>query len=199
MNKSQVILSVDKLCVEIDDVQILSNISFEVEAGQLVHIKGGNGVGKTTLLRTLVGMSAKSQGNINVSLERGRGDIGYVGHKLAIEQNLTVEENIKVAMLGESEHEDITSLLQKLYLPAHRYHYPDQLSQGQKKRVSLARFFALSRKLWLLDEPFNALDLTFQQYLKQAMIDFIQGGGSIMLTSHLDLTFEEVNFQEVLL
>lgn len=199
MKPSAELLSVQNLSVEIDDMVILDDISFGISQGQLVHIKGSNGAGKTTLLRVLSGLMPTSGGKILFDGSISQTDIGYVGHKAAIEANLTVEENIQASLLCEFPKVKIEQALVFLQLNHYRFHFSCQLSQGQKKRVSLARFFCLERKLWLLDEPFTALDVKFQATLKQAMIDFVEAGGSIILTSHMDIQFENISSKELLL
>ena len=90
-------------------------------------------------------------------------------------------------------------MLRKIKLYPHRERATLHLSQGQKKRLSLARFFILDKKVWLMDEPFTALDVEHQQLLKQQMILFVKSGGSIIMTSHNSWNFDDINWQEFVL
>lgn len=196
-------LKVNSLSIEIDDEIIIKNISFSLEAGQLLHLKGKNGAGKTTLLRAILGLCPLSSGNIlyqnkELTLNNNQ-DLGYISHKNSIESLLTVEENLNFITLGEATILTIEQVLRKIKLYPHRERATLHLSQGQKKRLSLARFFILDKKVWLMDEPFTALDVEHQQLLKQQMILFVKSGGSIIMTSHNSWNFDDINWQEFVL
>lgn len=189
-------LDIQSLSVEIEDIPILNDLSLTITAGQLLHLKGCNGAGKTTLLRAIAGLSPISAGTISVNPLISK---GYIGHKLAIEPLLTVEENLKYLIIEQSKPVAIEQILDQVQLRTHRYQMAYQLSQGQKKRLSLARFFAMKKDLWLLDEPFNALDINYQHFLKQALTEHIKQGGSLILTSHNELAWPGIEFREFVL
>tara|TARA_B110000879_G_C11135808_1_gene498064 strand:- start:591 stop:1160 length:570 start_codon:yes stop_codon:yes gene_type:complete len=187
------------LCVDIDENPVLYNVNFSLKAGQLLHVKGKNGAGKTTLLRSLVGLCPLLSGSVTFEVSSSDDTMGYLGHKLALEPLLTVEENLKMATLGETLHTSPNDTLKSLGLFQHRNRFCDQLSQGQKKRLSLARFICVEKSLWLLDEPFTALDSQHQTYFKVAMESFVKKGGSILLTSHMDFDFNGIDWRELTL
>ena len=129
-------LKVNSLSIEIDDEIIIKNISFSLEAGQLLHLKGKNGAGKTTLLRAILGLCPLSSGNIlyqnkELTLNNNQ-DLGYISHKNSIESLLKVEENLNFITLGEATILTIEQVLRKIKLYPHRERATLHLSQGQK-------------------------------------------------------------------
>lgn len=190
-------LEVNSICIDIDDVPLIKNLSFTIEPSKLLHLKGKNGAGKTTLLRSLIGLHPLSSGTISFKDSLSQSDIGYIGHKPSIEPLLTVEENLIASALGEEYFLDSKVALEKLNLISHCYKFADQLSQGQKKRLSLAKFLMLKKSLWLLDEPFSALDFEHQIDLRVLISSYIKSGGSVIITSHLPLEFEGIHWSEL--
>lgn len=191
-------LEVKSISIDIDEVRLINALSFTLEPSQILHIKGKNGAGKTTLLRALLGLFPIKEGAIVFNTPYDH-SIGYIGHKHAIEPLLTLEENIQASLLGEETVIDLAPALKMLKLYEHKDNLGDQLSEGQRKKVSLARFIMLKKSLWLLDEPFTALDVDYQRQLKNHMSTFVQGGGSILLTSHQPLEIEKINYRELVL
>lgn len=190
-------LSINNLSIEIDDRLIIKNLSFQLGHSTLLHVKGVNGAGKTTLMKAMVGLMAPQAGQIKW---HNKNAFGYIAHKLAIEPHLTVEENIYFGMLAEQGSvKPMADILHWTALERHRHDFASQLSQGQKKRLSLARFYALQRDCWLLDEPFSALDAFHQAQLQAAMIGHINNGGSIILSSHEAREFEGVTVRSLTL
>ena len=190
-------LDINEVSIEMDDEIIIDKFSLSVHQGEILHLQGINGAGKTTLLKAIMNLYPISSGQIKYKVNQDL--IGYIGHKLALEPLLSVAENLKFAVLGALNHFELNAALAKLNFISIQDRLCSQLSQGQKKRLSLARFYLLPYSLWLLDEPFNALDTEQQLKLKTAMQLFAAKGGSIIVTSHNELQFSGIAFREILL
>ena len=185
------VLSVEDVCLERDGFPIFKTVSFELFEGQLLHLKGKNGAGKTTLLKAILGMYPLSGGNI-----QSQARISFIGHKLAVEPLLTVEENLKFMMASYGETNDCQPALAAMQLTPYRERLASQLSEGQKKRLGLARFYAIQSDIWLLDEPFSSLDTTHQALFQVGIEQFLLQGGSVIITSHTELHSESLPIRE---
>ncbi len=193
-------LSVSNLSCSRGDKRLFSGVSFSLQAGQWLHLEGDNGVGKTSLLRLVCGLSALEQGEISwqgqstvKNPEAFRADLAYLGHQLALKEDLTPLENLQadaaVAGRNLSKQEALTALSQ-LGLRG-REHLPVRvLSQGQKRRTALARLWLSTAKLWILDEPFVALDTAAQNALSAVIHRHLARQGMVLLTSHQAVTLE---------
>jgi heme exporter protein A len=175
--------------------RLFDRLSFRVDARQCLHIAGDNGAGKTSLLRILCGLLSPSSGEVRwhgrpigrVRDEYGA-DLMYVGHLSGVKDDLTAAENLRVwaamAALGAGA-QDVAQALRVLAIERFAQWPAGQLSQGQKRRIGLARL-ALARqaRIWILDEPFNALDLRGVAILNQLIERHLNGGGAVVLTTH---------------
>jgi heme exporter protein A len=187
-------LSVSHLSCTRGDKRLFSDVSFTLAPGQWLHLEGDNGVGKTSLLRLVCGLSALEQGQIqwqNLSVahnpEEFRANLAYLGHQLALKEDLTPLENLQAdaAVAGRtvSVFEAMAALAQ-LGLRG-REHLPVRvLSQGQKRRTALSRLALSHAKLWVLDEPFVALDGAAQNALSNVINQHLNQQGMVLLTSH---------------
>ena len=170
---------------------LFRELSFAVSAGQIVWVRGANGQGKTSLLRLLAGLSRPEAGRIEHREDRAR---VYVGHANALKDDLTVAESLR--FLSRLHGFDTSSAahdaaLQRFGLHSRRHAPVRTLSQGQRRRVALARLcLAPADALWLLDEPFDALDADGVQALNALLSEHAARGGSVLLTSHVPLTIE---------
>ncbi|MEO8309982.1 MAG: heme ABC exporter ATP-binding protein CcmA [Caldimonas sp.] len=178
------------------DRVLFAPISFVVGAGQIVWIRGANGQGKTTLLRTIAGLSAPAAGEIAWA---GAPEIAprplYLAHANALKEDLTVAESLRFLLhLGGSHVEggDVDAALERFGMTSRKDAFVRTLSQGQRRRVALARL-AAQRELrpWLLDEPFDALDAAGVELLAGILVQHAKRGGSVVLTSHLPLPIDE--------
>ena len=170
--------------------------SFVVRAGTIVWIRGANGQGKTTLLRTLAGLSAPAAGDVAWAGAPALAPRAlYLAHANALKDDLTVAESLRfLLVLGghrvDGEHVD--AALDRFGLASRRDAFVRTLSQGQRRRVALARLAAQRELLpWLLDEPFDALDAAGVQVLAALIAAHARRGGSVVLTSHLPVPIDD--------
>ena len=179
------------------DRSLFTGLEFKLGAGELLHLQGHNGSGKTTLLRTLCGLIAPSEGeviwkgkNIRRQREEYADDMLFLGHLNGIKADLTALENLRILCkldgLDISEKE-LWQVLEKMGLYGHEDLPVRVLSQGQKRRVSLARLLLSQSPIWLLDEPFTALDKAAVDFLQTVIAEHIKKGGLVILTTHQDV------------
>ena len=187
-------LQVQQASVQRAGRQLFVPVSFQLQASQALHLQGDNGAGKTSLLRGLCGLSPLSQGQVlwdGQPVQKAREgflrDVFYLGHALGLKDELTALENLQTmaALAGQvlSPQEAEQALgAQGL---ANRMHLPLRvLSQGQKRRVALARLQVSKARLWLLDEPMVALDSAAQHTLIELLRVHTAQGGMLLFTSH---------------
>ncbi len=188
-------LEISALSCERGGLRLFSDLKFSLAPGGLLRVRGANGTGKTTLLRTLAGLTRPAAGEVHwrgsAAHDDYRRDMLFLGHAPAVKDELTVLENLafsaRLCGLGAPAGA-LQSALERLgiarlaNLPA-RY-----LSQGQRKRAALARL-ALSGSvpLWLLDEPFAALDDEAIGRVASLCAAHLAAGGLLVLTSHQDV------------
>lgn len=187
-------LSVSHLACSRGDRRLFGDLSFAVEPGGWLHVTGDNGAGKTTLLRTLVGLSQPDAGEIRwngVSVsERAdefRASSVYLGHPAAIKDELSPLENLRLALAldGHDVDEDAAlDALERIGLAGREDLAARHLSAGQKRRVLLARLLLRPAALWVLDEPFTALDRDAIGVLHALIEAHLDRDGMAVLTSH---------------
>lgn len=195
------VLSVNNLSVIKRDRLLFENLSFTVKSGQLLYVKGQNGAGKTSLLRVLAGLVDAETGNVEFCQQNIKNcaeiyhqQLVYFGHKLGVNLSLSGIENLKhwcnLHQVSISV-DNIFDILAKLNLVGLEELPVANLSAGQQRRVALARFwFNKAAKLWILDEPFTALDTQGIELLSQQIIAFLSQGGAVIMTSHQTLTLD---------
>ena len=166
---------------------ILSGISFDLAAGTCLFLRGPNGVGKTTLLKTLAGLLPPYQGSLQIDADQ----IAYAGHLDAVKAQMTVAENLGfwAAVYGTG---DVRAALNKLKLAALADRPAHTLSAGQKRRLGLGRLLVSGREIWLLDEPTASLDSRNTTLLARVISDHCAAGGIAILSTHLDLPIRNV-------
>ena len=192
-NTQSLTLSAQGLFCERDDRVLFDDLSFELQSHDIARIVGPNGAGKSTLIRILVGLSAGYEGDLSwqgQSMQRARYDffdkLLYLGHQPGVKANLTPEENLLWTCRGASKS-DIYAALDKVDLAGYEDVPASGLSAGQHRRVALARLYINPPPVWILDEPFTAIDKQGVQRLEQTIIDHAQSGGLVILTTHHDL------------
>jgi len=177
---------------------LFSGISFTVQPGELLHVHGPNGSGKTSLLRMLCGLSAPAQGEIlwqSRSL-RALGDeffaeVTYLGHQNAIKEELSAIENLRISASiagGKLSEEQAYSGLEAIGLRGKEDLQTKVLSQGQRRRVALARLPLSKGLLWILDEPLAALDTVGVALVEKMLDAHLARGGLAVVTTHQPLS-----------
>ncbi|MDT8991889.1 cytochrome c biogenesis heme-transporting ATPase CcmA [Curvibacter sp. APW13] len=174
--------------------RLFRDIDCEVPAGRWLYVKGPNGVGKTSLLRMVCGLSSLDQGDIawhGASIrglpETYRRDIRFLGHLNALQDAMTVAENLRFgcALHGVAlEQEACRAVLARFGLRGREQQIARHLSQGQRRRVALARLTLSPGRLWILDEPYVAMDDAGIGLLADMIANHLDGGGTAVITSH---------------
>ena len=188
-------LELDAVTCERGGRTLFAGLNCRVAAAQLLRVQGANGSGKTSLLRMVTGLLPPAQGRIlwrgeevgKLAEEFGR-QLVYLGHAAALKDDLSARENLQVAALlgGIAITDEAAGLALAQAGLAGRERVPArQLSQGQRRRVGLARLVvATGAALWVLDEPFNALDTAATDWLCRLITAQLARGGVVVLTSH---------------
>ena len=185
-------LKVSNLSCGFQNIPILSNVTFECPAGGIVILKGSNGIGKTTLLRCLAGLSYKLAGDF--SLEEG--SIAYLGHLNGLNGNLSVFENLMfwTKIYGLKDFKNTVSTM-KLNDILHTH--INTLSEGQQRMLALSRIHLIQRKCWILDEPMTALDEKNLKIFHNMLERHTKNNGSAIIATHQNLPLPLLNTKEV--
>jgi len=171
--------------------ELFSNISFELDPGEILEISGVNGSGKTSLLKILAGLNSAESGRLSINKnEVGsyeyQSEILYLGHLPALSPELNCIENLDY--LGQlnniSSNQALDEALINAGLKNFEYEYVSNLSAGQKRRVVLSALFITQAKVWLLDEPFTALDADGINVIETQITKHCDDGGICILTTH---------------
>lgn len=188
--------------------RLFHDLSFRLEAKQALRVGGENGSGKTSLLRMLAGLSPPqageilwNDGRIAVLGEDYRRDLLFLGHANALKDDLTAVENLRSALMlaGRAVLEPalrdalaMQGLASVADLPARL------LSQGQKRRVALARLgFCADKPLWVLDEPFAALDAASVGQVATTVTAYLRGGGMVVFTTHQEVGLADAQVRSI--
>jgi heme exporter protein A len=201
-NNPALMLEVRALSCVRGEKRLFQALNLKVSSGECLHVRGENGVGKTSLLRLLTGLSKPEAGEIlwngqaiNKDASAYHRELLFLGHRDALKEDLTALENLQLyAVLDDLDlpNDKALSALWRFGLRG-REHLPvNCLSAGQKRRVLMARMLTRQAKLWILDEPFNALDLHAVQALQDLIAEHIEQGGLAVLTSHQEVSLSNV-------
>jgi heme exporter protein A len=197
---------VDLSCVR-GDRRLFAGLNLSLDTGELLYVHGHNGSGKTTLLRTLCGLILPEAGevrwqggNIRAMREDFSKDVLYLGHKNGIKNDLTALENLRFtsALDGfDVTEEEAWNALERIGLDGHEDLEVKVLSQGQQRRVALARLLVNRATMWVLDEPFTALDMGAVDLLQHVIRDHVEKGGIVVLTTHQEVPLTEGHVQRL--
>ena len=185
------LLVLDELTVQRGEIPLCEGVTLNLAAGSICHLVGANGTGKTTLLMQLAGLLPVLSGEV---VYQGAVSLPvqplYVSHQLGIHPNLTVAQNLTflLNLYGISPSmADVDDALTWVGLQGFETISSSHLSAGQTRRITLARLYLLTpdvTPLWLLDEPFTALDVDMVARMEDRLREFATAGGAILMTSH---------------
>jgi heme exporter protein A len=200
-------LCANSLAFRRGDEWLFQNLSFQIEPGQMIWLRGQNGRGKTSLLRLVVNLAQADEGALTWNgqaidrCQAYREQLVYLGHANALKDDLTATESLRfLALLHHKDAQKATldAALKRLCIFHRRNRAVRTLSQGQRKRVALARL-ALEKTpcLWVLDEPFDALDSDGIAIVYELLREHLARAGSVLLTSHLPIAMRDVAWREL--
>ncbi len=187
------------------DRLLFKNVGFELSAGGLMYVLGENGSGKSSLLRLLCGLLTPEEGTvfwhgqaIKQNAEIYQSNLTYIGHLNGLKDDLTALENLQISARlagNEVNQEEALNSLAAIGIARCANLPVGVLSQGQKRRVALARLWLSRSKLWVLDEPFAALDTASVEVLAARLSEHMSNGGMTIITTHQDVVINAQSTQ----
>ena len=171
--------------------ELFSNLSFELNSGEILKISGANGSGKTSLLKIIAGLNSAESGRLSINNNQVgsyeyQSDIFYLGHLPALSPELHCKENLDylTQLNNSSSNPALNEVLTNVGLKNFENEYAANLSAGQKRRVVLSALFITQSKVWLLDEPFTALDSDGINVIESQITKHCNNNGICVLTTH---------------
>jgi len=185
-------LTISDLAVARGGIPVLEGLSFALAPGRALILRGPNGIGKTTLLRTIAGLQPPLAGRIGLDREA----MTYAAHADGLKSTLSVEENLMfwAAVFGTDR---VAEALAGFALEPLRNRPAGALSAGQKRRLGLARLIVTGRPVWVLDEPTVSLDVAAVAMFGAAIRAHLAQGGMALIATHIDLGLEEAEVFDV--
>lgn len=177
---------VSDLAVARGGIVVLEGVGFTLRPGQALILRGPNGIGKTTLLRTLAGLQPAVAGRVSVPAE----SLAYASHADGLKATLSAAENLA---FWASVHgtDTVEAALETMNLRALRDRRAANLSAGQKRRLGLARLLVTGRPIWMLDEPTISLDVASVALFAGVVRAHLVAGGAALIATHIDLGLDE--------
>lgn len=175
-------LILDRVSLVRGDRPLFERFSLRVEPGEIVHLTGRNGAGKTSLLEAIAGLRQPEAGRLEAPPPEA---LHWIGHKNGLHPALSAVENLGfwTGLHGVDDNR-IAAALDRLQLKAARHRPARTLSTGQKRRIALARLLLQARPWWLLDEPLAGLDVQGAELFAAMVAEHRAGGGAVLLSSH---------------
>ncbi len=193
-------------CIREDRI-LFEDLSFSVNAGDIIQIEGPNGAGKTSLLRILAGLSQPYEGkvyfkdaDINHDKELYNQHLLYIGHLAGIKGEMSAQENLEFNLaLSGIDKSLAENTLAEVNLLGFEDALASHLSAGQHRRIALAKLWQNHAPIWILDEPFTAIDKHGVIKLENLMIEHAKNGGCVILTTHQDLAMDKTLYKKLTL
>ncbi len=187
-------ISVTDLSCARGGLPVLSGVSFQLQAGQALVLRGPNGIGKTTLLRTIAGLQPATAGQVQMPEDC----VAYAGHADGLKAGLSVEQNLRfwASVYGQR---DISAAVGAFALTPLLDRLAHDLSAGQKRRLGLARLLVTGRPLWIFDEPTVSLDAENTRLFAQMVDRHLQGGGMALMATHIDMGLSQARVLDLTL
>ena len=204
------LLSATNLTCIREERLLFDKLNIEIYSGDIVQVEGPNGSGKTSLLRILAGLSQPYEGDVfftsqlvSQAREEFHQNLLYLGHLPGVKGEMSAIENLGFNLAVHGGNKDVINIEQTLAevnLTGFEHSLASHLSAGQHRRISLARLYQSNAKIWILDEPFTAIDKQGVQALELLFKNHIEQGGCVILTTHQDLlTFEPTQIKKITL
>ncbi|MEW6990191.1 cytochrome c biogenesis heme-transporting ATPase CcmA [Colwelliaceae bacterium 6441] len=204
---SPLLLSAKQLTCIREERILFENLNFSINCGDIIQVEGPNGAGKTSLLRILAGLSQPYDGevlfneqSIHNERELYNQNLLYIGHLAGIKGEMTAQENLafnlSLSGLNKSQAEHTLS---EVNLLGFEDALASHLSAGQHRRIALAKLWQSKAPIWILDEPFTAIDKNGVKKLENLMVQHAQNGGCVILTTHQDLAIDKNLYKKLTL
>ncbi len=206
LSKNKLLSAKSLTCIR-EDRLLFEALNIDVSPGDIVQIEGPNGAGKTSLLRILAGLSQPYEGSVyfqaeNISEQREafHQNLLYLGHLPGVKDEMTAQENLEfnLALHGLNKA-TAESTLAEVSLLGFEDTLASHLSAGQHRRIALARLWQSQAKVWILDEPFTAIDKLGVEKLEQLFLHHANNGGCVILTTHQELSLPAERVKKVTL
>lgn len=201
------LLAAQKLTCIREDRILFEKLDFTVSSGDIIQIEGPNGAGKTSLLRILAGLSQPYEGDvlfnkcsINNDKENYNKHLLYIGHLAGIKGEMSAQENLQFNLaLSGLNSENAEQALSEVNLLGFEDALASHLSAGQHRRIALAKLWQSNAPVWILDEPFTAIDKYGVRTLEGLIINHAEKGGCVILTTHQDLAMDKNLYKKLTL
>jgi heme exporter protein A len=201
------LLSANNLTCIREDRILFEQLDLSVATGDIIQVEGPNGAGKTSLLRILAGLSVPYEGDVffqNTSINQDKESFHqhllYLGHLAGVKGEMTAQENLAFSLaLSGLDKGQAEQTLSEVNLLGFEDALASHLSAGQHRRIALAQLWQSQAPIWILDEPFTAIDKLGVEKLEQLFIQHAENGGCVILTTHQDLAMSSTLYKKLTL